>query len=101
MMPLRRDLDCQQKTALLLAHKLREATAQEVHTGEVLKGPVEIDGAYFGGHIRPANAKADHINRRLAKHQLGKRRVVIALREREGHPAIRHQVWKRRCCARQ
>jgi len=27
-----------------------------------------------------------------AEHQTSKRRVVIALRVREGHPAIRHQV---------
>lgn len=47
------------KTAFVLAHELREAMAQEVHTGEKLAGHVEIDGAYFGGHIRPANRKAN------------------------------------------
>jgi transposase-like protein len=81
---LSRDLGCQDKTAFVLSHKLREAMAQEVHTGEVLEGHVEIDGAYFGGHIRPENAKADRKDRRLAKHQTGKRRVVIAMRERAG-----------------
>jgi transposase-like protein len=60
MVQLSRDLDCQYKTAFVLAHKLREAMAQEVHTGEVLEGHVEIDGAYFGGDIRPANAKVEH-----------------------------------------
>lgn len=84
MVQLSRDLDCQYKTAFVLAHKLREAMAQEVHTGEVLTDHVEIDGAYFGGHIRPANAKADRIDRRKKEHQTGKRRVVVALREREG-----------------
>lgn len=53
MVQLSRDLDCQYKTAFVLAHKLREAMAQEVQTGEVLDGHVEIDGAYFGGHIAP------------------------------------------------
>ena len=53
MVQLSRDLDCQYKTAFVLAHKLREAMAAEVHTGEVLDGHVEVDGAYFGGHVRP------------------------------------------------
>ncbi len=81
---LSRDLDVQYKTAFVLAHKLREALGNDVHTGEILDGEVEIDGAYFGGHIRPENQKADRIDRRLAKHQTGKRRVVVALRERLG-----------------
>jgi len=84
MVQLSRDLDCQYKTAFVLAHKLREAMAQEVQTGEVLEGHVEIDGAYFGGHIRPANVKAERVDRRLKRHQTGKRRVVVALRERTG-----------------
>ncbi|MBU2983280.1 IS1595 family transposase [Lentibacter algarum] len=84
MVQLSRSIDCQYKTAFVLAHKLREAMALEVQTGEVLEGHVEIDGAYFGGHIRPANEKAKRIDRRLKKHQTGTRRVVVALREREG-----------------
>jgi transposase-like protein len=84
MIQLSRDLDCQYKTAFVLAHKLREAMTEEIQTGEVLEGHVEIDGAYFGGHIRPANAKENRVDRRLKKHQTGKRRVVVALREREG-----------------
>ena len=84
MVQLSRDLDCQYKTAFVLSHKLREAMAAEVQTGEVLEGHVEIDGAYFGGHIRPHNEKLKRVDRRLKKHQTGKRRVVIALREREG-----------------
>lgn len=84
MIQLSRDLDCQYKTAFVLAHKLREAMAIEVQTGEELDGHVEIDGAYFGGHIRPENAKVDRKDRRLKRHQTGKRRVVIAMRERAG-----------------
>ncbi|WP_298298314.1 IS1595 family transposase [uncultured Litoreibacter sp.] len=84
MVQLSRDLDCQYKTAFVLAHKLREAMAMEVQTGEVLEGHVEIDGAYFGGHIRPANAKVDRVDRRKKENQTGKRRVVVALRERTG-----------------
>jgi transposase-like protein len=84
MVQLSRDLDCQYKTAFVLAHKLREAMASEVHTGEVLDGHVEVDGAYFGGTIRPENHKADRVDRRLARHQTGARRVVVAFRERLG-----------------
>jgi transposase-like protein len=80
---LSRDLDCQYKTAFVLAHKIREALASEI-AGHELNGIVEVDGAYFGGHIRPANKKEDRIDRRLAQHQTGKRRVVVVARERKG-----------------
>ena len=36
----------------------------KVQTGEVLKGHVEIDRAYFGGHIRSENANANRKDRR-------------------------------------
>ncbi|WP_375173713.1 IS1595 family transposase [Pseudooceanicola sp.] len=84
MVQLSRDLDCQCKTAFVLAHKLREAMALEVQTGEVLNGHVEVDGAYFGGHVRPENRKEDRKDRRLKENQTGKRRVVVVLRERDG-----------------
>jgi transposase-like protein len=78
-----RDLDCQHKTAFVLCHKLREAMAAETK-GLTLAGEVEVDGAHFGGHIRPENRVEDRVDRRLAEHQTGKRRVVIAIRQREG-----------------
>lgn len=81
---LSRDLDCQYKTAFVLCHKLREAMAAEIHTGEMLDGHVEVDGAYFGGHIRPHNVAEKRVDRRLKKHQTGTRRVVVAFRERVG-----------------
>lgn len=84
MLQLSRDLDCQYKTAFVLAHKLREAMASEVHTGAVLDGHVEIDGAYFGGHVRPENRKEDRKDRRLKENRSTKRRVVVAMRERPG-----------------
>src|SRR3984885_7711174 len=43
---LSRDLDCQYKTAFVLAHKLREAIAAQ-NDGQSVSGNVEIDGAYF------------------------------------------------------
>jgi hypothetical protein len=51
-LPLARDLRVQAETAFVLAHKLREAMASEID-GHVLNGEVEIDGAVFGGHVRP------------------------------------------------
>ena len=80
---LSRDLDCQYKTAFVLAHKLREAMGAEVQTGK-LSGHVEVDGAYFGGYVKPANRKEDRKDRRLSENQTGKRRVVIVMRERGG-----------------
>jgi transposase-like protein len=80
---LSRDLDCQYKTAFVMAHKIREALASEAN-GATVSGHVEVDGAYFGGHVRPANKKADRVDRRLAENQTGKRRVVVIMRERKG-----------------
>lgn len=79
-----RDLDVQYKTAWVLAHKLREALSLEVHTGEVLEGEVEIDGAYVGGHVRPRNYEENRVDRRKKENQSDRRRVVVALRERLG-----------------
>jgi len=86
MLAFSRDLDVQYKTAFVLAHKLREAMASASRAlrigGE--GRTAEIDGAYFGGHIRPENLAADRIDRRLAENQSGKRQVVVAMRERGG-----------------
>jgi hypothetical protein len=49
-----------------------------------LEGTVEVDGGYFGGHIRPANYKENRVDRRKAINQTGKRRVVVVMRERNG-----------------
>jgi hypothetical protein len=80
---LSRDLDCQYKTAFVLAHKLREAMGSEVHNPDQpeLSGTVEVDGMYAGGNIKPENRKADRKDRRLAEEQTGKRQVVVVARE--------------------
>ncbi|MET3524606.1 hypothetical protein ABID25_006477 [Mesorhizobium abyssinicae] len=80
-----RDLDVQYKTAFVLAHKLREALTAETKN-ETLEGEVEIDGAYFGGVVRPENRVEDRKDRRVKANQSDRRRVVIALRERWPHP---------------
>ena len=80
---LGRDLDVQYKTAFVLAHKLREAIGKEQSEAQ-LSGVVEVDGAYFGGHVRQENEKADRKDRRLASEQTGKRQSVVVARERGG-----------------
>jgi transposase-like protein len=80
---LARDLDCQHKTAFVLSHKLREAMKSEMRD-VMLDGEVEIDGAFFHGHVRPANEAVNRVDRRLAENKTGTRRVVIALRQRKG-----------------
>ena len=63
--------------------KLRVAMGAEIND-RTLNGHVEIDGAYFGGYKKPENRKEDRVDRRLAIHQTGKRRVVVVMRERSG-----------------
>ncbi|MEZ5933739.1 MAG: IS1595 family transposase [Alphaproteobacteria bacterium] len=79
-----RDMGVQYKTAFVLSHKLREAMDRENILGPQLAGDVEIDGAYFGGHVKPENKKEDRKDRRLAENQSGKRRCVVVMRERRG-----------------
>jgi transposase-like protein len=79
---LSRDLKVQYKTAFVLTHKIREAMAAQIPTE--LKGDVEVDGAYFGGYLKPRNYKDNRRDRRLAKNQNGKRKVVVVMRERNG-----------------
>lgn len=85
---LSRDLDVQYKTAFVLAHKLREALAMESAQLE-LGHTVEVDGAFFGGHVRPANFKTDRVDRRLLQNRTNTRRVVVVLRERGGRTLTR------------
>ena len=86
MLVFSRDIDIQYKTAFVLAHKLREAMAAATKALRIGGDgrTAEIDGAYFGGHIRPENLAADPIDRRLAGNQTSKRQVVVAIRERGG-----------------
>jgi hypothetical protein len=86
MLAFSRELDVQYKTAFVLAHKMREAMAASVK-GARIGGPgctAEIDGAYFGGHVRPHNLAVERVDRRLTENQSGQRQVVVAMRERGG-----------------
>lgn len=81
---LGRDLNVQYKTAFVMAHKMREAMGAEAN-GRVLSGTVEIDGAYFGGYVKPENVKAERKDRRLSENRSGKRKAVVVMRERHGN----------------
>src|SRR5438105_10752794 len=63
-----RDLNINPKCSFVLLHKLREAMSSQIHNPDEseLSGTVEIDGAYFGGHVKPENRKVDRKDRRLA-----------------------------------
>lgn len=89
---LSRDLQIHYRTAFVLTHKVREAMASEMR-GIHLGGEgetVEVDGMYAGGYVKPANLRENRRDRRLAKNQNGKRRVVVVVRERGGRtlPAV-------------
>lgn len=89
---LSRDLNVSYKCAFVLAHKLREAMAEEMK-GRVLGGDgkvAEVDGGYFGGYVKPANLKEDRKDRRFTRNQSGKRKCVVIIRERNGNslPAV-------------
>jgi ISXO2-like transposase domain len=89
---LSRDLGLSYKSAFVLLHKLRETMAEEMK-GRVVGGEgkeAEVDGGYFGGYVKPANLREDRIDRRFARNQNGKRKVVVIIRERGGNsvPAV-------------
>src|SRR5205823_3294093 len=86
MLALSRDLGTQYKTAFVLAHKMREAMAAEVRQTAIggAGKKAEIDGAYFGGYVKPANRREDRVDRRKVENQSGKRKVVVVIRERNG-----------------
>jgi transposase-like protein len=92
MLALSRDLCVSYKCAFVLAHKLREAMAEELK-GRTLGGEgktAEVDTGYFGGYVKPANIRERRRDRRFAANQSGKRKAVVIIRERDGNslPAV-------------
>ena len=92
MLAMSRDLGISYKAAFVLCHKMREAMAGELR-GRTVGGEgkvAEVDGAYFGGYVKPANRLENRRDRRTAETQTGKRKVVVVIRERDGDslPAV-------------
>lgn len=75
------------KTAFVLQHKFREALATEQNRHS-LRGKVEMDGAYFGGYVRPSNSRPLRIDRRRLPHRGAKRQCVFVMRERKGRTRV-------------
>lgn len=80
---LSHELEIGYKAAFVRLHKLREVL--EAHQqANALRGSVEIDGAYFGGHVRPKNNRPKRVDRRRLAHRSSKRQCVVIFRERHG-----------------
>lgn len=78
------DMGVQYKTAFLWVHKLRNAIALKADEG-MLSGEVEIDGAYFGGYVRPKNLKKTRSDLRKIPYRHNDRALsVTAARQRGG-----------------
>ena len=92
MLAMSRELGLSYKAAFVLCHKMREAMAEEMKNRTIGgEGKVaEIDGCHVGGYVKPANLRADRIDRRLWVNQSHKRKVVVIVRERNGNslPAV-------------
>lgn len=86
-----RDLGTAYKTAFVLCHKLREAMAEEMKDRVIGDDRPEasVDGAVFGGYVKPKNYRKDRKDRRLRRHQSGKRQWVVAIREHGGETLTR------------
>jgi len=83
MLAMSRDLGL---SAFVLGHKMREAMAEELK-GRVIgddRPEAEVDGAAFGGYVKPANLREDRVDRRLRRNMSGKRKFVVVIRERGG-----------------
>lgn len=78
---LGRMFGAQHKTCFVMLHKLREAMGFETDQ-RMAEGVVEIDGANFGGYVKPENLVKDRVNRSLKENQSGKRLAVVVMRER-------------------
>jgi transposase-like protein len=94
MLAMSRDLGLSYKAAFVLCHKMREAMAAEMR-GRQLGGEgteASVDGAYFGGYVKPSNLRENRRDRRLAENQTGKRQVVVVIRQHGGDsiPAVFH-----------
>ncbi len=94
-------------TAFVLSHKMREAMEAQ-QANQILNTPVEVDGQYFGGYVKPANEKANRIDRRVARALSGRVKVVVCARERKRHGRTLTRVfasegqsipWLRQCIA--
>ncbi|WP_448188078.1 IS1595 family transposase [Azospirillum sp. sgz301742] len=79
-----RDVGISHKAAFVLLHKLREAI-EDTRSNMRLRGEVEVDGAYYLGHIRPPNAGRQ--GKRLKRK--GQKLCVLTFRQRDGATVVK------------
>lgn len=92
MLAMSRDLGLSYKAAFVLAHKLRESMSEELR-GRIIgddRPEASVDGAAFGGYVKPANFRENRKDRRFKVNQSGKRKFVVVAREHGGEtlPAV-------------
>lgn len=81
---LSEDLESHYKTVLLWLHKMRAEVARQA-ASQRLSGEIEIDGAYFGGYVRPKNLKKTRTDLRKIPYRANDRaHAVVAARQRDG-----------------
>ncbi|MEJ2118887.1 MAG: transposase [Alphaproteobacteria bacterium] len=54
----------------------------------------EVDGAWFGGHVRPENRKAERKDRRLSGNRNDKRQCVVLICERPAKPSCSEAIGR-------
>lgn len=83
MMSLSREMDVQYRTTHALCTKFR--TAISAAQGDIqLSGEVQVDGAYFGGHLRPTNWINPNTGKRVYHTAWNNRKVIVVAREAGG-----------------
>lgn len=81
---LHEEIGVTHKTAFVMLHKLR-GIIERFNSKLTLSGVVEVDGAEFGGHVRPKNLKKKSTDfRKFPYRHSGKKQHVIVARERNG-----------------
>lgn len=81
---LSRMLGVNYRTAFVFAHKLRDALLQEQASIPMLSDEVEVDGAFFGGHLERFNCIDRRTGKLMSRARYGNRRVVVVARQRGG-----------------
>jgi hypothetical protein len=82
---LSRDIRCNEKTAFVLQHKLRESMTS-YQTGRRLSGEIEMDATDVGGKVRKANNAVDR--KKQPRRNMAKVSHLTVLRERGPHGRV-------------
>ena len=88
-----KNLGISYRTAFYRLHALRRGM-QRSQEGTVFDRPVDIDGAEFGGYIKPKNVKEHRNDRRRIPYRSKDKQVVCVIRERHRGGRTRTVVGK-------